>query len=479
MSSNDSSNNVYCDRRDSNSTNQLNIVTIEGCPDLLSLHSHNSDRYPFLLQSTSSEYSEKNKNSRYDILFAFPQQKLVLKSNSILYLDNKLCTSNDFLTTLDKLWSKEASKKITESNKVKLPFSGGWFLYLSYELLGQIEEKVQTHPLPSNMDIAVAVRIPAAIICDHEENKTYLMSEMQCESYIAELKKDINRDDLTINLNVKTSSSNTVTEENPECFIDNISIAKKYIHEGDIFQANLSREWFITDAKKINAVSIYKKLRNSNPASFSGIVKLNDLTIISSSPERLIKVKDGYIETRPIAGTTNRAKNKTDDAELAKILLNHPKEKAEHVMLIDMERNDIGKVCQAGSVEVNEMMVIETLAHVHHIVSNIKGKLIDTVTPGDIIKSVFPGGSITGCPKVRCMEIIYKLENKARNSYTGSMGYLNNNGDIDLNILIRTIEKTMTNTRFRTGAGIVNDSIAEDELQETRNKAKGLLSALL
>ncbi len=478
MSSNDSSNSDYCNRRVSNSTNQLTIVTLEGCPDLLSLHSNNNERYPFLLQSTSLENNNNSKNSRYDILFAFPQQRLVLRNNFKLYLDNQLCSSTNFLTTLDKLWLKEASNKNTKSNTFGLPFTGGWFLYLSYELLGQIEETVPTHPIPNNMDIAVAIRIPAAIICDHVDNKTYLISEMLYGNYIAELQKDINNDTSISDFNNDANASSNITEENPDFFIDSISIAKKYIYEGDIFQANISREWCIIDSKKINTVSVYKKLRNSNPSDFSGIVKLNNLTIISSSPERLIRVKDGCIETRPIAGTTNRAKNKADDQELAKILLNHPKEKAEHVMLIDMERNDLGKVCQAGSVEVTEMMVIETLAYVHHIVSNIKGKLIDTVTPGDIIKSVFPGGSITGCPKVRCMEIIYKLENKARNSYTGSMGYLNNDGDMDLNILIRSIENTTTTTRFRTGAGIVNDSIANNELQETRNKAKGMLAAL-
>ncbi len=184
------------------------------------------------------------------------------------------------------------------------------------------------------------------------------------------------------------------------------------------------------------------------------------------------------IDTRPIAGTRPRAGDSSSDQALSDELLAHPKEQAEHIMLIDLERNDLGRVSQPGSIQVNELMGLESYAHVHHIVSNIRGILVSGTTPGQIIRAVFPGGTITGCPKVRCMEIIAELEQTPRGAYTGSMGYLNNNGDMDLNILIRTLIQTPDSISLRAGAGIVADSDPVLELAETRAKARGLLIAI-
>ena len=158
--------------------------------------------------------------------------------------------------------------------------------------------------------------------------------------------------------------------------------------------------------------------------------------------------------------------------------MSHPKEKAEHIMLIDLERNDLGRICKPGSVEVNELMALESYQHVHHIVSNVRGTLVDDITPGQIIKAVFPGGTITGCPKVRCMDILSELETSGRGAYTGSLGYLNLDGSMDLNILIRTIVRNGDELQFRAGGGIVADSIPEYEINETRAKAKGLIMTL-
>jgi anthranilate synthase component 1 len=200
--------------------------------------------------------------------------------------------------------------------------------------------------------------------------------------------------------------------------------------------------------------------------------------VLSSSPERLLSVRGDLVETRPIAGTRPRGADAAADAVLEQELIAHPKERAEHVMLIDLERNDLGRICRPGTVEVNEMMVLESYAHVHHIVSNVRGKLAEGVGPGAAIRAVFPGGTITGCPKVRCMEIIHELEAGPRSAYTGSMGWLATDGALDLNILIRTMEMSPGEVRFRAGAGIVFDSVPEAELAETRAKAKGLLLAL-
>ena len=184
------------------------------------------------------------------------------------------------------------------------------------------------------------------------------------------------------------------------------------------------------------------------------------------------------LETRPIAGTRPRGSSGIHDIELSKELINSDKEKAEHLMLVDLERNDISKVCEPGSVKVDEMMIIETYAHVHHIVSNIRGSKVKGLSPGNVISSVFPGGTITGCPKVRCMEILGELEKVGRGPYTGSFGYVTHSGNMDINILIRSMLLENQNLFFRAGGGIVADSIPESETLETEAKANGMLKAL-
>jgi anthranilate synthase component 1 len=219
-------------------------------------------------------------------------------------------------------------------------------------------------------------------------------------------------------------------------------------------------------------------LRSANPSPFAALLRYGAVSILSSSPERLLALRGGRAATRPIAGTRPRGVNPAEDDALVSALLANEKERAEHVMLIDLERNDLGRVCEAGSVAVDEYMSVETYAHVHHIVSNVSGILRAEATPVDAIRALFPGGTITGCPKVRCMQIIAELEGSGRGAYTGSIGYLSRSGDCDLNILIRTIAVHDAELCFRTGAGIVADSIPEQELAETRAKALGLLRAV-
>ena len=228
----------------------------------------------------------------------------------------------------------------------------------------------------------------------------------------------------------------------------------------------------------LSADEVYLRLCSSNPAPFAGLVRWGDVALISSSPERLLRIRDSVVSTRPIAGTRPRGDSNVIDSALSEELFAHPKERAEHVMLIDLERNDLGRICVPGSVGVDEFMVLESYAHVHHIVSNICGTLRTDVQPGDAIRAVFPGGTITGCPKVRCMEIISDLESQSRGAYTGSFGYLNCDGSLDLNILIRTMVMSGKSIEFKTGSGIVADSDPVLELAETRDKAKGLRLAL-
>ncbi len=256
---------------------------------------------------------------------------------------------------------------------------------------------------------------------------------------------------------------------------------KKYIAAGDIFQANIARFWSVSfDEKEL--VTLYDQLRRVNSAPFSSFVRIGSgqeqLTLISSSPERLFRLHaGGEVDTRPIAGTRRRAEGEKDDLLGSELLLSE-KERAEHIMLVDMERNDMGRVCSPGSVEVNERMVIEKYATVQHIVSNVRGSLAEGKDVIDLFMAMFPGGTITGCPKVHCMEIIHELEEAPRGPYTGGLGYVAWDGSSDMNILIRTFWHHQGKLNWAAGAGIVADSDPEHELTETEHKAEGLLRAL-
>lgn len=448
------------------------VKRLKGCINLRSLHATNPHRYPYLLESTA-----QSENTQYSLLFAFPEDFLLLDAKQQLsYNDKFISSSNDFLQQLDIKWQQQHEKHNSVSD---LPFSGGWFLFLGYELAQQVEPRLSI-PMPTDgFPIACAVRIPAAIIIDHKNHETILIAENYKRHFLKLLEQDINSINEPENNKAAASKYNiNILEENPESYIDNVARVKQYIIDGDVFQVNLSRRWSAPRPQNLAPYTIYQNLLETNPAPFSGIMQFPFGTIISSSPERLLNVKDGVANTRPIAGTRPRSKDNEDDNAYKNELIGHPKERAEHIMLIDLERNDLGRVCEPGSVVVDELMVLESYAHVHHIVSNVTGKLRKEVTPGETIKAVFPGGTITGCPKERCMAIIAELEQEARGAYTGSVGYLNHNGDMDLNILIRTITMTDKEIRFRAGAGLVFDSVAEKELEETRHKAKGMLLAL-
>jgi anthranilate/para-aminobenzoate synthase component I len=262
-----------------------------------------------------------------------------------------------------------------------------------------------------------------------------------------------------------------------EEYVAMVMRAKEYIAAGDIFQANLSQR-VSAYIDKLDPWNLYRILREINPSPFAGFVDFGDYCIASSSPERLVKVKDRVIETRPIAGTRPRGKDLREDEKMRKELLLNEKERAEHIMLIDLERNDLGKVSDYGTVRVDELMITEDYSHVIHIVSNIKGILTHNRTCLDVIKALFPGGTITGVPKVRCMEIIDELEPVRRGPYTGSMGYIGFSGTMDMNIIIRTFVIKDNYAYVQAGAGIVADSDPEREYHETLKKAEALVKAL-
>ncbi|MDJ0748653.1 MAG: aminodeoxychorismate synthase component I [Woeseiaceae bacterium] len=428
---------------------------IAGPADLRQLHREHPLRYPFLLQSTANGGTL----GRFDILFAHPGDAIVADDD------------RRFLDELDARWQQEQVPQVQS----ELPFLGGWFVYLGYELADQIEPGLNLRADPV-LPAAFAVRCPAALVFDHAEETCWLIAEPGQGVDTVAVHRDVAALDRRRTAAVATLTD--IAEETAERFTSAVVRTKEYIAAGDIYQANLSREWSASAPRTVNADDVYEVLCRSNPGPFAGIARWHDSTIISSSPERLLRVRDGIVSTRPIAGTRPRSEDLETDDSLSAELFANPKERAEHVMLIDLGRNDLGRVCRAGTVEVNEMMVLESYAHVHHIVSNVRGELRDEVTPGQAIAAVFPGGTITGCPKVRCMEVIDELEQGPRGAYTGSFGYLNRDGSLDLNILIRTLVKKNGNVTFRAGSGIVADSDPHAELEETRAKAEGLLRAI-
>lgn len=456
-----------CDGRAGPDTQMAAIITEAGRElSLPALQRSNPARYPHLLQGAPP--------GRYDILFACPGESLVLDAGWQLRGPPEAAGSADFLSSLDCWWQRERSA----ADDAGLPFSGGWFLYLSYELAAQIEPRLHL-PLPAPLlPVAFATRFPGALIRDHVTGRVLVVAEAGHHDVVRVIQRDIAQLARAIPATMHDIGLLSVTEDDPQQFLAAVARIHAYIVEGDVFQVNLSRGWRGVLREPLEPGMLFSNLHIQNPAPFSGLARWDDAAIISSSPERLVTVRDGVVETRPIAGTRPRGGGAAADAAVSGELLAHPKERAEHIMLIDLERNDLGRICAPGSIEVNELMVLESYAHVHHIVSNVRGRLRTGISPGQVLRAVFPGGTITGCPKVRCMEIIAELERQPRGAYTGSMGYLNRDGSMDMNILIRTMVSRGRQLEWRAGAGIVADSVAQAELDETRAKARGLLRAL-
>jgi len=369
-------------------------------------------------------------------------------------------------------------------------FWGGWVGFVGYEA-GALFENIELKSSPDIPDISF-IEAERLFVYDLKNQKLkFIVSgknktkDSDYEDFAWEIKrvwKDVQRAIEKIRLSPATEKENysTPTPLKPfstkSDYLQKVEKAKTYIREGDIYQANLAQKFEVP--YESDPLDLYQKLRKVNPSPFSGFLKFDDLALVSSSPERLIKVSGDTIESRPIAGTRPRSDSVEKDQALAAELLLNTKERAEHLMLVDLERNDLGRLCKAGSVKVTDFMFLEKYSHVSHIVSNISGCLLPDLSVFDILKAVFPGGTITGCPKIRCMEIINELEPVQRGPYSGSFGYIGYAPYIDLNIIIRSIVIHNGNASFHVGAGIVADSVPEKEYQETLDKAAAMVQAL-
>jgi anthranilate synthase component 1/para-aminobenzoate synthetase component 1 len=367
------------------------------------------------------------------------------------------------------------------------PFSGGAVGYLNYEARHFFETLPRNAPDDLKIPDIYFVFTDKVIAFDHFEEKIFVIccarpggyslsaAEKELrhleEKIFSEGEKRFKERDASLFLGPEIKSNFTRAE-----FMSMVRHAKEYIKCGDIYQANLSQR--LSTSIKGDSLNLYKILRQINPSPFASFLDFDEVKIVSSSPERLLFVKGELVETRPIAGTRPRGRNISEDKKFSRRLILSPKERAEHIMLVDLERNDLGRVCRYGTVEVDELMTLENYSHVIHIVSNIRGKLKPGMDRFSAIASCFPGGTITGTPKIRSMEIIDKLEKVARSIYTGSIGYLNYGGEMDLNIVIRTFVIADGSAHIQVGAGIVADSDPEREYYETLHKAEALVTAI-
>lgn len=457
--------------------------------DLLALKRAAPYEFPLLLESAA-----QGGKARWDLLLAGGSSGLFLGADGVTRRETGHAVAGRFLDAVDHAQAElrdrlartaacrdassgsDAATALTVE-AADLPFRGGWALYLGYELAAQIEPTLHLPAFRGALPVAAALFCPAAILRDRGSGRCLAVALPGHSAWLdrlANVVQDVVSAPVAGGAPLRPLR---LAEEAEHRFLDGVARVHDYLRAGDVFQVNLSRGWRAGFDAPPDPVALYAALRQANPAPFAGLCSLPGGSVASSSPERLVSIRGRRIETRPIAGTRPRFAGDDDAARIAE-LVGHPKERAEHVMLIDLERNDLGRVCAPGTVRVDELMTVESYAHVHHIVSNVSGELRAGVTAGQAIAAVFPGGTITGCPKVRCMQIIAELEGEGRGPYTGAMGYLDAGGDMDLNILIRTLWTDGCEVAFRAGAGIVVDSSADKELMETRAKARGLLRAL-
>ncbi len=434
----------------------LRLWELAGPLDLTAIQAMHPERYPGLFRTTGTD-------SGWDILFGFPQQ---IDRFSIA----------DGMGALALHPAMQLHTPAQHQAGTQLPFTGGWLAFMAYELGSLLEPSVGYNPGQTDFPLAWLARIPVAILQQPSSGRCVLMIE---EAYAGLADAALHDVENVRPTDVHLPTLDSLTEEAPAQFLRGVAEIQNYIDAGDVFQVNLSRVWQVRFSEPVNPSALFSSLMAVNPAPFSALLQLGEHAVVSSSPERLVGVaRNGKISTRPIAGTHPRGATPAEDDDLRARLVANPKERAEHVMLVDLERNDLGRVCVPGSVRVEALMDVTRYQYVHHIESTIAGVLKDGVQVFDILRAVFPGGTITGCPKVRTMQIIRELEGSPREAYTGSVGYINHDGSMDFNILIRSFQVKGDQVTFRAGAGIVADSEALRELAETRAKAQGLLRTL-
>lgn len=416
--------------------------------------------------------SKEDKNlSKFSFIGINPFMTFDARGNNS-FIDNVEVSGEPF-DVLEKLIEEY---KIPQEIYSNIPFISGAIGYISYDVCRILEDIPDRSLEDFNISDIKFIFYNNIIIFDLHNNKQYITSLKGSEEEI-DLIMDKIKNSIKIEENkVEGIKKEFVSNFNKIDYKSAITKLKNYIISGDVYIANMTQRFYTESTE--DSFEIYKKLRSINKAPFSAYMNFNDFQIISSSPERFLEVNNRKVVTRPIKGTRPRGQTKEEDIKNSLELLNSEKDKAELLMVVDLERNDLSKVCKPHSVKVTELFKLETYATVFHLVSTVEGELKDEVSAIKCIKECFPGGSITGTPKIRAMEIIEELEALKRNIYTGSIGYFDFRGNADFNIAIRTIIKKDNKAYFGVGGGITYDSNEEDEYNETLDKAKALMRVL-
>jgi len=446
------------------------------------VHLSKKAEYAFLLESVE----KGNQYARYSYVGINPQKILSHK-------DGQTCiTENGKSIEIDKPFLDLLRETQSQYNMVKLPeipsFTGGLVGYLGYETIAWVED-IPTHT-DSAMDVpeAVFMLFEDMIAFDHLKGSALVISNVKVDSNLdlkvqfdaAHSRIDIIGESLHSDVDyqtpVRVEKSEVSSNFNQDTFESAVLKAKEHIVDGDVFQLVLSQRF--ERQTSVEPTTLYRALRTINPSPYMFHLKIKDFDIIGASPELLVKVEDGIVEIRPIAGTRQRGLTDEEDRALADDLINDEKECAEHLMLLDLGRNDVGRVAEFGSVTIPENMVIENYSHVMHIVSDVKGILAKDKHPFDALMSGFPAGTVTGAPKIRAMEIIHDLEPDRRDIYSGTVGFFDFTGNVNTCIAIRTMIMKNGTVHFQSGAGIVHDSDPTKEFEETVNKAKAIMAAI-
>ena len=384
--------------------------------------------------------------------------------------------------------------ELKRNRPVKVPglprFTGGAVGYMAYEVARFYERLPMPEPDPQGFPESVFLFTDTLLVFDHVQHVIKAVSHVRLDgdieaSYrqaafrIDELVERLGRPLVRLPYEVtlpRTGNSQFTSNRTKEDFILKVERAKEYIRAGDTYQIQFSQRFSRrTDA---HPFEIYRSLRNVNPSPYMYYLELEDMHVVGASPEMLIRVEDGVIETHPIAGTRRRGRDEADEARMAAELQASEKEQAEHIMLVDLARNDLGRVCQPGTVEVTSLMAIERYSHVMHMVSHVVGRLRPEVTTYDALRAYFPHGTVTGAPKIRTMEIIAELEDEQRGGYGGCVGYFDLSGNCDTALSIRTIWMKDGTAYVQAAGGVVYDSTAEEEYLESGNKARAMLNAI-
>lgn len=441
--------------------------------------------YAYLLESGAGD----KQLARYSFVGVNPIGRIKVYQHKIELLGNTFSKinegSNDPLKIIQSAFGKI---EVVESPQ-QPRFIGGAVGYFSYDLirhyLPNLQEKKTGLPLPNaeflfTKDIVVFDHFTKEIkiICNAIGKNSSELNEdiIETEVRSKDIHEIISMTEKREREFSKLKELDTTTDTSQAEFVKMVKQAKSYIKAGDIFQVVLSKRTEIDSANK--PLSTYLSLRELNPSPYLFLLEFGDIALVGSSPEMLLRVEGKNAFTKPIAGTRKRGITEQKDQALADELLQDKKERAEHIMLVDLHRNDLGRVCQYGSIEVPEFMTVNKFSHVQHIVSTVQGKLAPNTSPFDALRSIFPAGTVSGAPKVRAMEIINELEQQKRGVYAGAVGYFSLNGNLDFAITIRTILQKAQKAYVQAGSGIVADSIPEKEWIESENKAAAMIQAL-